>query len=953
MGMTDIIPEKNGSLTSLSIDEIFTRYSVHSVRPLHREYHASVSKAKADLHSLVGRKYRDLIQIAEDIDQMNHMSRNIDYKLTDLSYKTTRHVLFGRNRFSKFESMSREENAKAARIASKTTIFNNILNNKLLSFDLKLQGMGHVKAHYLVHMAKVYFTVESVFKTISSKTVNTDRNFAQYKENFKIYLETKIATWLPQLFSFDKDRTNITKNTADQWLESDIVDFLQEQIEEGDDEEEKDSDYENYDELGLNKYFRVSSSPLLNYIVAYIILNNNKPHLSSLEGIARKIIDLRFHFLTKLLSIDLANDHCNSRNINFSFIIGFTESTYSCIKKYFLESSPNNLASTFRRNTSWKAYDLIGFHNWFEEETILLDVSKYVLLPDDFLESTQSGNEAFKNYIYDVFTTIVANHDTKNSLQQAETALSMFYNFLTACRKAEVHAESSDCNCFSVQAFSRENLPRNLLQFVVSLLENATAKENEFFIENVRGKVKLSFDECPEDKHSTQELFDKDMIRLIDDDFDTYFKQVFSLSSGDNENTLRRFEITSELKQWLNRQKILSALTRSSGTSLVSRIDQLFGKSHPNVKPFTLWGDFTTDLLKLRFDGVAQERYASLKLNLNQLLDDIIHPLNHPIDTSRVSKFHFMLYLIHLLRTNNDLHNDETIDSKIDGALHYFFERLFDGLSAQNLSPENQTVIDLFTHLSALDSAAGSGTVPLWPHIIVNSTFEKLSSTILASDFLNSSELFEIFLHEKNKPIFVNVKNAWLTRYFLEDWLLKDANAKSVGLKSTQTDKGPSSFEEHRPISAETSRTIDFFETEGGNVGTDNKTNEVSCEARDSTDNEDYTHVEEPFEFKDSTNAEELPNSSVLSHGQNPNLTLDRKLLTSQSRQLMANAAFVICFVTEVPLTSQMDVVQKIVEQINSLSENQIENSTLDIIIRGMNEFYKSCRDIHLPLLIN
>ncbi|OBA20382.1 hypothetical protein METBIDRAFT_12400 [Metschnikowia bicuspidata var. bicuspidata NRRL YB-4993] len=140
------------------------------------------------------------------------MYRNIDFKLTNLSYKTARHVLLGRKRFSKFET-----------------------NGTFRSTLSCAYGNG----------------VLYCLKIMSSKTVDTKRNFAQHKENFKICLKSKIASWLPQLFSFDKDRTNITRNTADQWF-SDIVDFLHLPIEEGDDEEDKEPDNQNYDELGLN-----------------------------------------------------------------------------------------------------------------------------------------------------------------------------------------------------------------------------------------------------------------------------------------------------------------------------------------------------------------------------------------------------------------------------------------------------------------------------------------------------------------------------------------------------------------------------------------------------------------------------------------------------------------------------------------------------------------------------
>lgn len=987
--MADTIQEGQNGLTDLSIDEIFTRNSVHSVRNLHREYNASVNKAKADLHSLVGRKYRDLIQIAEDIEKMNGMSKSIDDKLTNLSYRTSNHVLFGSNSFAKFDSKLREENAKSARLASKHTIFNSIVNNQLLAFDLKLQGTSHISSRNLVNMAKVYFTVETVFKTKDADVDLTRKSLEQYKSRFNSYLENKIASELPNLSSFEKLKVTIISSSNSQWLELDAFDL------DGslDEEQEDYSDEEGSGETATKRYFGGSSSPMSNYTVAYIILNESNGNFQSLEQVARKIIGLRFDYLRSLLSSALEKEAGNPWNINFSFIIAFTESTYAYVRKYFLDSGSSNVVVTLVRTSSWKASESIGFHNWFEADNIVLNSKNYVALQADFLNSPESRNNSFMDYLIQIFTDIVTKSNKLDPLKQADRAMSLLHNFVIACRKAEVTAESNDNPSFTIELFALSNLPHRLLKFVVSFIQDLLANEKDFIAGKLLTQIKNNLEDASKLDAFNTDLFERNVINLIDDDFEKYFGQVLASSSSDfNDERGNGTDACDNLKIWFREQKSLLDLILTTDSSLVVDMIQALTKTYTLAKPFQQWGAFDIKVCQSNFLQLSEQRKDSLKSEINKLLDDVRLLLQSFTIDPDMNKLHYILKIVHLLKTNISLYNDEHLVSRIDEALQEIFQRIFDALQTQMLHTSTLSPLDILSRSLVREAKAQSGTVPLWPHLVVNSSIEQISAAILVSSYLSSAELLDIFLCEGNKDLFVKVKNSFITHKLIEERLVEGAKSvlssessteisENIGLsENTEIDQSTDSIE-----STESTDKIESKENTDTSESADNITKSEDMNESEPTDHSKQPEIADNLENLEggenttiAENAEESKvsqGSEVKAEDSKDETDLEKSdtvqslgaelsnsvevtqqtphLIKSQSRQLMANIAFLLCFVSEFPLKVQNEKIAAYVKLVDSLSRELIEESTLDIIVRGANEFYKSTRNIHLPLLLN
>ena len=64
-----------------NVEDIFTQYLIPQIQKLSKNYRDDAERAKNDLFKLVGHKYRDLVEIAEDIRTMYRDSMEVNERL--------------------------------------------------------------------------------------------------------------------------------------------------------------------------------------------------------------------------------------------------------------------------------------------------------------------------------------------------------------------------------------------------------------------------------------------------------------------------------------------------------------------------------------------------------------------------------------------------------------------------------------------------------------------------------------------------------------------------------------------------------------------------------------------------------------------------------------------------------------------------------------------------------
>ncbi|KAM9896026.1 hypothetical protein OXX79_007714 [Metschnikowia pulcherrima] len=904
--MSEISKGHPHDVMDLSVDEIFTRHSVHSVKGLQEKYHANVRMAKADLHSLVGKKYRDLIQIAEDIDQMNSMSKTIDHKLADLSYHTPSHVPFGTSKNSHFDSKSRHAKAKAARVASQFTILHDVVNNQVLPFDLKLQESGHIHSRHLVHMAKVFYTLESIFGSDQKTAQYTRGLLAQYKQRFISYLENSIASLFPRSSPSKALSASVIIRSHSRELESDIIDYLDEPLEI--DQEMVSEDEEMGETPHSQRHFAGSSSPMSNYIVAYIFLGRQVSNFDSLYQVAEKIIDLRFEYLRGLLEDSLDTDMRIPSKLNMSFIIAYAESTFFCIKKYFLAAGTSDILENLTRASTWRASELIGFHDWFDSDIIEFGTSAFRHLEPDFLSSPKHQDPAFAEYISRVFTRILNNETAIDPPQQAREALGLLHNFVAACRKAEVNASLSGSKCLTVEVFASCNLVQKVLELVASHIEKLLMSQETCLVGDISARITTDLTKISSVKAPGVNPFEPETIDLIDEKFEGYFDRLMSLS-------LMTPEVESNvalgsgqrLKQWFDIQEALLSTISGSEPGPLSQIIHVLKKTYANSNPFKSWGSFGVESCTSIFRNIVRERKQSMKSIIGNLLKAIESSVKSYDFRTDTAQLHFILSLVHLLRVNSSLYSDQTFDSNLSGVFLETLRKLFDVLEVRLTSlRSNSSIFSLVLNYEDV-------MIPLRPNLVVTSLMDQASTLFLSSTFYNSGELFEILQCKQNRSLFIQTKNTWISQSLIWNDLL-EGSVPELPVESED------SLDSAKCLMDRTEEHADG-----------NEELEVSLNMAEIPENLD-TSMDEAADHEEKQKA---------------------KISREEARQLLSNVTFLHCFLSDQISTTQDHEVQAYTKRISKLSDCEIESSTIESILRGVNETYKTSKHMYLPFSIN
>lgn len=940
--------ESSSELAEFSVDEIFSKYSVHQVQKLHYDYKRNVAKAKEDLHRLVGEKYRDLIRIAEDIEGMSEMSREVDNHLSDLSYKPSNYVSFGSSSLSKFDSMIRRSNARSSRTKSYKTILNNVINNKLISLDLKLKTDKLKRSSTLVFMAKLYYTIGVTFKETLRQNPNSSTNLIILKNSFVNYLEYKIATFNTASESLLAD-SEILYSKGKRFDEDGDIEFYTDTF--GDDEQEELSDLEESDySIPVPSHFN-SASPIVNYVLAYIIVNHDNEALDTLEKVADKFITLRQNYLSKRLeSVQKSAKNLPKPKIDFFPVFNYIETTCSYVDKLFVsqDTATNDLYRLLKSVTDWNASDIIGFHNWFDEERVSFDLRQYLLhVPP---ENTEKKFSAFASIAYNfLIDCLVTCSKTSDFVQSSKSSLYLLHNFVNALRRAEVFFLSNTSTCFTVQLLSEADVANRILEYVQRDVLEQLVKEhiNLLSLENtmsIRHLVHREIELKSFRGTALHEPFTSSFVELMDSNINDYITSVINLTT--TAPTRQENECSeSALHQWFLKTLHFLNLLKLSDDSVPRKIFKSLDREFTDLDGVSgSWGSFSKEKLQ---DTFGRLRLNVLKTLLSQVeifsksIEDLVE-VN--LEQDKLDIIIFLLRILIITKENTLNVGDEkqisAIITSIDVSMTKACGKLFIAFSSTLDGETSFADIIESNNFLSLDS----DTLPVRPHIGLSSAFYWLSLKFFDSAHYKKHEMCNMYLNQNLRSSFVEAKKTWIMNDIIQKLLefsKKDVvNAKDNGKEIEDT--------KAEVVEEEVKEKVEEKEEEK--------------EPKEANEEQDGWENEDDWEESDLNNCgisdkESAVNASLGDINEQVSDANDavasEKMLPEQSRQCLANIIFLLSFVEEGGVTETNKKLTELIETLNEKSSEPLQHSSVEYIVRNVTDFYKSSKHLYLPLLAN
>ncbi|CUM53220.1 uncharacterized protein AC631_04273 [Debaryomyces fabryi] len=918
-----------------SIDDIFTHLTIPQIQKLNKEYKQNVTNAKNDLHGLVGNKYRDLIKIAEDISNMYAVTSEVDQKLSDLSYGQSRFVSFNTlNSFSKYSSSIRRKDASEARRNEKLTILKNIINNQLVSFEIRLLS-SHQRpplkntANY-IYYAKCFYTLECIFEDTLKAEKHLADKLTAFKASFVTFLEAELASYNAfSLTSYSNDAGNYKPsqnlvwedfvNISSGYLVNDDLDDFDEDDEEEDDEMRlHDTDHiEDSDpEETLHETYNKVSPPIINYLIAYIILNHKNEKMHTLTKVHDKFIKLRYDFLDNVLKKILSTSQpANTCHINFYKIFKYIENTCDYVSRYFNteKATKNELLKDLKQATgTWKASSLIGFHNWIENENVEFN---YDLILIDICNSEEVSINEFPDLLARFSDNLIKqiSNGSEEGISSLSNSFVIFHNFIISLKKLDVSMIGNGSNSKLIELLS--NSLKNNNTIATTLLENVISKTNHIYtilFDNLSCKSKLSTNILSTIKGIVAnknfnsgtkglELFSSDLVETIDTDLNKYIDFVAQISSLPSLSTANHdichqiniwFDTYLEYSDIINIKKDFD-LNRLTPSNCLSHLSEVLSKNKSSLTG--KWGNFTRELMLKEFKALTE----NFNETLYNKIDDIIEEIGILIDDSEKNNdVETLYYLLRVLLTllerlvNFDKNQNDRICKPVSALLASckdIFSTIVKKIPyiSNNNEPSFMESFDKFvTNLFSNSSDVLSLDLPNRPSLRLSSLVFYLSSTYLtpfSADYAKDCDYGKLFLNKHVNEMFTELKR---------EWILEDLIQKKV------IDKLPSSA---------------------------NNTDDIK----------------EPIKSKDehlSTNNE-----------------IDDSSITKEKYHLVfANVVYLLQFANGAPISDMTNsLIQDHVRKLNAATGNKIDEPSMKHIIKNISEFYKSNKGICLPLLIS
>lgn len=773
-----------------NVEDIFTQYLIPQIQKLSKNYRDDAERAKNDLFKLVGHKYRDLVEIAEDIRTMYRDSMEVNERLSSLAYSKLNFKDFtNTNQFARFDSDVRKIHAQKSRVNGKTTILKNLIYDRLVSIDLGLKTnvdnsvideTSQLQAY--INYSKIYFTIESVFADIFQADIYLKGKFDYLKSRFKSHLEVLIAEHNSWVGSFGSQGTALHSLIRHYNMSIDIgLEELSEIILEDVDIEDS--------QLHSNGPPR-QVQPLVSILCAYVILNLKDPELDTITKIFEKFAEIRTSYVSSLISNPVPSSSMDS-NIEYDFLKLFLyiENTCNYIKTYF--DSPtlrSNLVSTLKQNTeNWSAADVIGFRNWFETDTVKFNHQLYeVRIPESSLEA-----------VNDVVVTSVKLVSTlcDSLLEQAQSSLSeektliiqaqkLCYNFFidltNLCRFC--YGQGGKCNV--VRLLQDNGLLSSVLQNVGSSISTVYDVHLNRLMQDSNDEPKgglcstlttLSHNSI----HSA--LFSQPLFDMLDNSVEMYLETVHDIATSTFFIPKSAALGSAQVEQWFTKAGLLHNLL-----GLTSDEKVVHGESRYNLldlaeqlnefdasKPFS--GLVNKEVNSLR-DGILQKLWTRIEKFVDYVVrifevQDEKNDINTRYDFLRILlslEENLRLLLSRLPDANT--HDSSSIANKIEASCRKNITLIFEQSLKHPIATQFQEGLNGYLN----NKSARCGPSNQFTGLIYH-----LSSVFLSpTDQRETSEYENIQLYQSSvvKSEFTKLKREWIVSKLIKKLVEKLKN---------------------------------------------------------------------------------------------------------------------------------------------------------------------------------
>ncbi|CDK28951.1 unnamed protein product [Kuraishia capsulata CBS 1993] len=123
--------------------ELFQEYSVNQLKQVKYKLQNDIQTRRDELRQLVGNKYRDLLQVADDIIDVNRLSKVENDNLMRLAFQKSHYNEL--DTLLKFNAQTRQTQVTAARARTKPTVLRNILgtlNTRLVEVEHSVSALS-------------------------------------------------------------------------------------------------------------------------------------------------------------------------------------------------------------------------------------------------------------------------------------------------------------------------------------------------------------------------------------------------------------------------------------------------------------------------------------------------------------------------------------------------------------------------------------------------------------------------------------------------------------------------------------------------------------------------------------------------------------------------------------------------------------------------------------------
>lgn len=606
-----------------SEEELFTQYPILHIQKLSVSYRNDAERAKNDLFELVGHKYRDLVEIAEDIRTMYEESIRVSEGLSEQAYRKLTFIDFtSTNLYGRFDSEVRRANAQRARANGKTTILKNLIYDRLVSIDLGLAAHSEKKDASVpidtyINNSKIYFTIETIFGDILHLDTHLKEKFDSLKSAFRVHLETLIAehnSWVGVPSSVVlHDLVRLSGMS----LETSLDDLSELLIEPVDSEDPQ---------LHSAKEF----APLVGILCAYVILNLNDPELDTITKVFERFAELRATYVESLMRALVLTPR-PSEELDFLRLFLYIENTCNYIKSYF--DSPTlkgNLASAIRQNTQhWSAADVIGFRNWFEIDVIHFNHQLYdIRIPESSLEAVNDIVVGSVKLVSEMCKSLLrqAAASANSELARILVAQKLCHNFFIDLTNLGRVCYGQLGKCNMIRLFQDQGLLSAMLEHVVSTISVAYTEHLDKMMPEADSKSGLSatLATIPNKKNETA-LFSLSLFEVLDNSVESYLETMhgiansaFFISNSSAQGSAlveEWFAKVSELHTILGLTTTKDKRFEGSRYNLLDLVEQL--EEFEEAKPYLDVAEKSVSRLK---DDVLQKLWSRLELFVNHIV---------------------------------------------------------------------------------------------------------------------------------------------------------------------------------------------------------------------------------------------------------------------------------------------------------------------------------------------